>query len=160
MDKDYLQGFYFGIISGTITVLGLIVGLRAGTMSKKAIISGILAISISDTLADGFGLYTSKKAEKIKDKSDGPLKSGITVIITKFLIANSFLLPVLLIKDINLGIVISMIWGCILISISTTYLSILRKEKKIINISKNLILTIFIVFITHYSGSQINYFLK
>ena len=35
MNADYLQGLYFGIISGIITVLGLIIGLRAGTMSKK-----------------------------------------------------------------------------------------------------------------------------
>ena len=61
MEKDYLQGLYFGIISGTITTLGLIIGLRSGTMSKLAIIAGILAISISDTLSDAFGLYISKK---------------------------------------------------------------------------------------------------
>ena len=62
MEDDYLQGLYFGIISGTITTLGLIIGLRSGTMSKLAIIAGILAISISDTLSDAFGLYISKKA--------------------------------------------------------------------------------------------------
>lgn len=156
MNADYLQGLYFGIISGIITVLGLIIGLRAGTMSKKAILSGILAISVSDTFADGFALYTSKKAEKTEDKSYGPLKSGIIVVITKLLLAMSFLLPVLFIPDIDTSAVVCLIWGCIVILVSVGYLSILRNENIIVNTSKYLVLTLFIVCITHYSGVKMN----
>tara|TARA_B100000674_G_C37872858_1_gene930422 strand:- start:831 stop:1316 length:486 start_codon:yes stop_codon:yes gene_type:complete len=156
MEKNYLQGLYFGIISGTITTTGLIIGLRSGTMSKLAIISGILAISISDTLSDAFGLYISKKAEDKKDISDGPLKTAIGVIFAKFIIANSFLIPVLLVSGIDLSVIICLVWSAILIVSSTSYLSIIRRENVILNTSKYLFLTFIIVIITHYSGDCIN----
>lgn len=160
MEDDYLQGLYFGIISGTITTLGLIIGLRSGTMSKLAIIAGILAISISDTLSDAFGLYISKKAQEPEKKNNGPFKTAISVTITKFLIANSFLLPILLISGVNLSVILCIIWGSVLITLSTIYLSIIRKESIVLNISRYLSLTFLIVIITHYSGEKINNIFK
>jgi len=156
MDKNYLQGLYFGIISGIITVLGLIIGLGAGTMSKGAILAGVVAISISDTLADGFALYTSKKAEETEDKSYGPLQAGSIVVITKFILALSFIVPLLWITDIHQSVIICLIWGCSIILFSAIYLSILRKEIIIMNAAKYLTLTLFIVCLTYYSGVKIN----
>ena len=160
MEKSYLQGIYFGIISGTITTLGLIIGLRSGTMSKLAIITGILAIAISDTLADAFGLYLSKKAENTKDKTNAPFKTAVSVVIAKFIIANSFLLPIILLSGINLSVIICTIWGMIIVTFASVYLSFIRKENIVVNTSKYIILTLLIIIITHYSGEKINSIFK
>ena len=160
MEKNYLQGIYFGIISGTITTLGLIIGLRSGTMSKLAIVTGILAIAISDTLSDAFGLYLSKKAENTKDKSDAPFKTAVSVVIAKFIIAISFLVPILFISGINKSVIMSVIWGIIMIISASVYLSFIRKENIILNTFKYIILTFFIIIVTHYSGEKANNIFK
>ena len=40
-------GFSFGLTSGVITTLGLMVGLHSGTNSKLAVMGGILTIAIA-----------------------------------------------------------------------------------------------------------------
>ena len=45
--KDSLnEGFSFGLTPGIITTLGLMVGLRAGTHSRLAVLSGILTMLV------------------------------------------------------------------------------------------------------------------
>ena len=48
MNKAQKVGISFGLTSATITTLGLIIGLEAGTGSRLAVASGILAIAVSD----------------------------------------------------------------------------------------------------------------
>ncbi len=52
-------GFSFGLASGIITTLGLIVGLHSGTHSKKVVIGGILTIAIADAFSDALGIHLS-----------------------------------------------------------------------------------------------------
>ena len=98
----------------------------------------------------------SKKAENIKGDWNGPIKSGMNVVITKFILAISFLLPVLFTQNLDKGILISLLWGGILLISSSIYLFILRKEKIFINAFKYICLSIIIIFSTHYSGLLIN----
>jgi len=43
-------GLSFGLTSGIITTLGLMVGLHSGTHSRLVVIGGILTIAIADAL--------------------------------------------------------------------------------------------------------------
>ena len=56
-------GFSFGLTSGIITTLGIIVGLNSGTHSQLAVIGGILTIAIADSLSDAMGIHISEEAE-------------------------------------------------------------------------------------------------
>ena len=56
-------GFSFGMTSGIITTLGLMVGLNAGTQSKLAVIGGILTIAIADAFSDALGIHISEESE-------------------------------------------------------------------------------------------------
>lgn len=44
--------FSFGLTSGVITTLGMMVGLHSSTHSKLAVIGGIIAIAIADAFSD------------------------------------------------------------------------------------------------------------
>lgn len=46
------KGFSFGLTSGVITTLGLIVGLHSSTHSDLSVIGGILSIAIADAMSD------------------------------------------------------------------------------------------------------------
>ena len=52
-------GFSFGITSGIITTLGLMVGLSSGTHNKLAVVGGILTIAIADSLSDQAKKYVA-----------------------------------------------------------------------------------------------------
>ena len=96
--SDFIEGTYFGIISGAI--IGLIVGMNSGTGSKVAIIVSILT-AISDTLSDAFGMYMSKKAGNLEDNSSKPLKEAIGVLASKFIISMTFLIPFVCLSSLS-----------------------------------------------------------
>jgi hypothetical protein len=66
------KGVSFGLTSGVITTLGLIVGLHSGTHSKIAVISGIPTIAIADAMSDALGmLYQRNLRQSILQKKYG-----------------------------------------------------------------------------------------
>ena len=63
MKTSLRTGFSFGLASGTITTLGLMVGLHSGTHSKLAVFGGVLTIAIADAFSDALGIHVSKESE-------------------------------------------------------------------------------------------------
>jgi len=60
MRHSITTGFSFGLTSGVITTLGLLVGLNSGTHSKLVVIGGILTIAIADAFSDALGIHISE----------------------------------------------------------------------------------------------------
>jgi hypothetical protein len=89
-------GMSFGLVSGVITSLGLVVGLTVGTQSRIAVIGGIVTIAIADSLSDALGIHISEEAESVHSSMEVWIATGVT-FMTKFAVACSFLAPVLLI---------------------------------------------------------------
>jgi len=56
-------GFSFGLTSGIITTLGLIIGLHAGTHSRLVVMGGILTIATADAFSDALGIHISEESE-------------------------------------------------------------------------------------------------
>ena len=63
MKLSIRKGFSFGLTSGIITTLGLIVGLYSGTGSKTIVLAGIIVIAVADALSDSVGIHISEEAE-------------------------------------------------------------------------------------------------
>ena len=63
MKHSLKVGFNFGLTSGIITTLGLMVGLHASTHSKLVVIGGILTIAIADALSDAIGIHIAEESE-------------------------------------------------------------------------------------------------
>ncbi|MFB6357478.1 MAG: hypothetical protein ABEJ96_00270, partial [Thiohalorhabdaceae bacterium] len=61
MRESLRAGLNFGMTSGVITTLGLMVGLHSGTRSALAVIGGILTIAVADSLSDAMGVHVSKE---------------------------------------------------------------------------------------------------
>ncbi|MCW1309363.1 MAG: hypothetical protein QXP04_01585, partial [Candidatus Nanoarchaeia archaeon] len=63
IDSSTKKGFSFGLVSGIITTLGLIVGLHSGTHSKLAVLGGIMTIAVADAFSDALGVHISEESE-------------------------------------------------------------------------------------------------
>lgn len=158
MKQAIKKGLSFGLVSGIITTLGIIVGLNSSTSSKKIIISGVLVIAIADALSDAMGIHISEEAENVHTEKEIWI-STLCTFIAKFIIALSFLVPVILLEGSKI-IFVSVIWGLSLIVIFSIYLSIRQNIKPHRVITEHLSIAIFVIFATNYVGELVSRFIK
>jgi VIT1/CCC1 family predicted Fe2+/Mn2+ transporter len=108
MKESFKRGLSFGITSGIITTLGLIVGLNSGTRMKLAVIGGILTIAIADAFSDALGIHVSEESLR-RNSQKAIWEATIMTFITKFIIAITFVLPFLFF-ELNESVIISILW--------------------------------------------------
>jgi vacuolar iron transporter family protein len=142
--------FAYGISSGVLTTLGVMVGLMGATASRLAVIGGILSIAIADSLSDSLGVYSLKISERGTTKKQA-LKSAINVFIGKLIFALSFIIPFLLFS-LNSAIIISIVWGLLLIIFLNLLISIAQGENIFKTILKNTLITIAVLVVSYALG--------
>ena len=147
--QSFKTGLSFGLTSGVITTLGLMIGLNSGTSSKQIVISGILIIAIADALSDALGVHISQESNS--NKQQVIWESTLATFLSKFLIALTFIIPILLF-DLQLAIYLNLIWGLIILSILSFYIAKNQNEKPINVILEHLTITFVVVIITYYIG--------
>ena len=147
------KGFSFGLTSGIITTLGLIVGLHSSTRSDIAVIGGVLIIAIADSLSDAFGVHISEEAENQHTNKE-VWESTAATFLSKFIFSLTFIIPIL-VFPLQIAIVISVIWGLFLIAIFSYYIAKLQKTKATRIISEHLAIGIVVIILTHYIGEWI-----
>lgn len=143
-------GFSFGLTSGIITTLGLLVGLSSGTHSKLAVIGGILTIALADSLSDALGIHISKESEN-KYSEKQIWVSTISTFLFKLLTALSFLIPVIIL-DLTVSVQVSIIWGLSLLGVFSYYIARQQKVKARVAVSEHLLIATFVVIASYYLG--------
>lgn len=146
-------GLSFGLTSGIITTLGLMVGLHSSTQSKIAVIGGILIIAIADAFSDALGIHISEESEK-KHNPKEIWKSTIFTLLFKLTSALTFIIPVLLLK-LGTAIIVSIVWGMSLLGIFSFYIAKEQKIKTWKVITEHLFIALIVIVITHYLGDWV-----
>lgn len=144
------KGFSFGLTSGIITTLGLVVGLDSATHSLLAVIGGILVIAIADAFSDALGMHISEESE-IRHTEREIWESTAMTFISKFIFALTFVVPFLLLSP-SMAIVASVLWGLSLIGILTYYIAKRERISPKKAIAEHLAIAVFVVIATHYVG--------
>ena len=147
-------GFSFGLTSATITTLGLMVGLHAGTHSKLAVVGGILIIAVADAFSDALGIHISEESES-KHTPKEIWVSTVSTFLTKFIFALTFVIPVLLF-ELSTAVVISIIWGLSMLGIFSFQIAREQKTAPWKVISEHLFIALVVIVITHYLGDWIS----
>ncbi|KCZ72516.1 putative membrane protein [Candidatus Methanoperedens nitroreducens] len=152
--RDSLRtGFSFGITSGIITTLGLIVGLHAGTHSKSVIIGGILTIAIADAFSDALGIHVSEESENRHTTMEIWI-STFSTFLTKFIFAITFIVPIYLLP-LTEAIIISVVWGLSLLGVFSFYIAKQQKAKPWKVVMEHLLIALIVIGITNYVGDWI-----
>ena len=130
MNGSLRQGAFFGINSGVITTTGVLAGLSQATLNPYIIIITVISLAIADGLGESYGIYISKKAEKLADNSSDPQLSFIGLLVMKVLVVLSFLLPFTISMSTKYfrNLVWPLAWGILLLTILDYKLSHLRNE--------------------------------
>jgi vacuolar iron transporter family protein len=127
MNHSIKVGFNFGVTSGIITTLGLIIGLNSATSSRLAVIGGIITIAIADACSDALGIHISEESEGKHTKKQ-VWESTISTFLFKFIFAITFIIPFLLFS-LRTSIIISIIYGFVLLTLFSYKLALNEKSK-------------------------------
>ncbi|MBS3073193.1 hypothetical protein J4465_00125 [Candidatus Pacearchaeota archaeon] len=153
MKQSIRKGFSFGLTSGIITTLGLIVGLYYGTQSTLIVIGGILAIAIADAMSDALGIHISEESEN-KHSVKEIWESTISTFLSKLVFALTFIIPIIFL-ELSIAIVVCVIWGLSLMAIFSYYMAKKQNIKPYKVILEHLIIAIIVIIITYYVGNWI-----
>ncbi len=153
MKLSWKTGLSFGLTSGVITTLGLMVGLHAGTHSRAVVLGGILTIAVADALSDAMGIHLAEES-----KNSGPAshvwEATLATFAAKFVIAGTFVVPVL-IRPLDQAIVISIVWGLFLLMALSFFVARAQAISPWKVIGEHLFIALFVVSITHVVGDWV-----
>jgi VIT1/CCC1 family predicted Fe2+/Mn2+ transporter len=151
MSISIRKGLSFGLTSGVITTLGMIVGVNASTSSRLAVIAAIVAIAIADAFSDSVAMHVSEESEGVHTRKD-IWEATLTTFLTKFILALTFVIPIWFLP-LDIAVVVDIVWG---LSIMTTF-NILLAQSQEENVPRvvfeHLVIAIIVVVVTYIVGS-------
>jgi len=150
MKEIFKKGFSFGLTSGTITTLGLIIGLHSGTHSKLVVLGGILTIAIADAFSDALGVHISEEYENKKTTKE-VWASTIATFVSKFFFALTFVIPVVFLP-LELAIYVSLLWGLLMIGLLSYKMAKAQNNGVWKVIGEHLFIFFLVMVITHAVG--------
>ncbi len=154
MKSSLRTGFSFGLTSGTITTLGLMVGLHSGTHSKLAVFGGVLTIAIADAFSDALGIHVSKESENRHSVKE-IWESTFSTLVSKFIFALTFIVPLLLFR-LSTAIIVGVVWGLSLLGIFSYLIAKEQQVKPWKVILEHLVIAFVVIVITHYVGDWVS----
>ncbi|NGX33965.1 MAG: hypothetical protein K1060chlam1_00309 [Candidatus Anoxychlamydiales bacterium] len=152
--KCFKSSFGFGIASGVITALGLMVGLFASTNSRGVVLGGVLTIAVADSMADAVGIHFSEESEGIHSPKEIWL-STVYTFLSKLIVTSSFL-PLLFLLSLQLSMILNITWGFILLSVFSYIIAKEQKNSPIKAILEHVLIMAFVIIVTFYLGTLID----
>ena len=153
MKTSFKTGLSFGLTSGVITTLGLMVGLHSGTHSRNVVIGGILTIAIADAMSDALGMHIAEESKNNGILSD-IWESTFATFVAKFLIATTFVVPVLLLP-LEQAMIVSVGWGLTLLAVLSYRLALAQQIPAWKVIAEHVVIGVSVIAITHFVGGWI-----
>jgi VIT1/CCC1 family predicted Fe2+/Mn2+ transporter len=154
MKHSIKMGFSFGLTSGIITTLGLMVGLHSGTHSRLAVLGGILTIAIADAFSDALGIHISEESEN-KHTPREIWESTLSTVVSKFGFALTFIVPVIF-WELSTAIIVSIIWGLAILCIFSFMMAKEQKSKPWGAVLEHLVIALVVIVTTHFVGHLVS----
>ena len=151
MSLSIKKGVSFGLTSGVITTLGMIVGVNASTSSRLAVIAAIVAIAIADAFSDAVAMHVSEESESVHTKKD-IWEATMATFLTKFIFAMTFVIP-LLFLTLDSAVLVDIIWGLLIMTVFNIFLARSQEENVLRVVFEHLTIAIIVVLITFSVGS-------
>lgn len=146
-------GISFGLTSGVITTLGLMVGLHSGSGSRAVMVGGILTIAIADAFSDALGIHVSEEAENAHTPSQIWV-STLSTFVAKFFFALTFLVPVLLLP-LGTALIVSLVWGFTALTALSFMIAKSQSKRAWKVVVEHLAIAVLVITLTHFAGEWI-----
>jgi vacuolar iron transporter family protein len=150
LKSSWQTGIGFGLTSGVITPVGLMVGLHAGTHSRIAVVGGILTIAIADALSDALGIHLAEES-RAAAMTHHVWEATLSTFLAKFITAGTFAIPVLLF-ELRTSIMVSIFWGLMVLTALTFMLARQQGLPPWKAIGEHVLVAVGVVTISYYVG--------
>ncbi|MDP8253376.1 MAG: hypothetical protein P9X27_03145 [Candidatus Kaelpia aquatica] len=150
MKHSLETGISFGLTSGVITTLGVMVGLHSTTHSRIAVAGGVITIAVADAFSDALGIHMSEESEA----KHSPLEVWLATISTffaKVLFASIFIIPIVLLP-IQRAVYVSIGLGFLILILFSYYLALKQKLSPLRVIAEHLSVAALVLISSHYLG--------
>ena len=154
MKEQWKAGVSFGLTSGAITTMGLMVGLHSGTHEKLAVMGGVVTIAVADAFSDALGVHIHEEAENTHSHKEIWIVT-LATFISKFVFSLSFIIPLLLFQ-LTTAIVVSVVWGLFLVALISAFVAKDQGIKIKPVVAEHVFIALLVVVITHFTGVWIN----
>ena len=154
MNHSLRIGMGFGLSSGVITTLGLMIGLYSSTHSRIAVIGAILTTALADSLSDAFGVHTSEESEGVHTHKE-VWRSTFFTFIFKFIFSSIFIIPVIFLS-LQTALITSVAIGVFFLFLFNFALAKAQNKKPWPVISEHVFLAIIVFIVSYYLGNLIN----
>ncbi|MFH1211503.1 MAG: hypothetical protein V1659_01075 [Candidatus Woesearchaeota archaeon] len=154
MKLSIRKGFSYGLTSGIITTLGLMVGLNSGTGSKAVVLGGILTIAVADSLSDALGIHISEESEN-HHSSKEIWEATVSTFLSKFVFALIFVIPVLLFS-LTTAVITSIAIGLLLLALLSCKMAKDQKINPARVIFEHLLIAVIVVILSYMIGNFIS----
>ena len=125
-NKEIHQGISYGIISITMTTIGIVLGfIHSSDIKKKIILTTILSAVISDSISDGYSIYFSNKT--LFNDNKKAIRGGLITFGIKLLIGITFAIPFICLEHVKTAIFVSIAWSFVLLFVDSLYISKLQE---------------------------------
>ena len=143
-----------GLTSVVIIILGLMVGLYAGTNSKLAVIAGVLTYVAVDAFLNIFGIFIFRNNENKQVYHEVRLTAFAT-FLTKFLFAFLFVIPALFLS-LQVVVISGVVFGLFLLSMLSCSVAKQHGKKPSLMVVKYVVMAVLMIVIANYFGVLIN----
>jgi VIT1/CCC1 family predicted Fe2+/Mn2+ transporter len=148
--SSWQTGVGFGLTSGVITTVGLMVGLNAGTHSRIAVVGGILTVAVADALSDALGIHLAEES-RVAATTRHVWEATLSTFLAKLITAGTFVIPVLFF-ELRTSILVSIVWGLLVLTALSTVLARQQGVAPWKAVGEHVLVAISVVTISYYVG--------
>jgi VIT1/CCC1 family predicted Fe2+/Mn2+ transporter len=146
-----LQGFTFGIMEGTILLMGLMLGLSV-TGNKAITVLALLVTALSDAFANSAGFHVSQETEK-HHSSKEVWASTIYCFAATFLVMAFLVIPILVFENYQESIIVSSALAIIVLGTLGVFVARSRNESALHTAIEYILMGVSVAIICYFLGA-------
>jgi len=144
--------YSYGSTAAIVTSVGLIVGFGAASVTRAAVLSGLLIIALADNLTDALSIHIYQESEGLERRA--AFRATVTNFVARLIVASSFVAVVVAVPA-RAAPVVATAWGLLLLGVLTFVLSRTRKVSPWREITKHLVIAVVVVVASRLLGAWI-----
>ena len=149
---DRPNRYSFGSTAAIVTSVGLVVGFGAASVSRAALVSGLLITALADNISDSLSIHIYQESENLESRA--AFRATVTNFVARFLVALSFV-AIVLAAPPGATAVTATIWGVLLLGALTYLLSRHRNVNPMREIVKHLLVAAVVIVASGLLGAWI-----
>ena len=150
---DSIGELSFGIISGILTTVGVLIGVNSASSSKLAVFAAIVSIGVADSCSDAFGIYNAKISER-GNSASAAFRYALGTFVGKFIMPFSFLFAIWMLPLLKATIV-DLVWAVIVLSLLSAEQAVIGEKSLLKNTGRNLGMALMIVILSYAAGQLV-----